>query len=491
LTSIEIPASVTEIEKYAFENDISLSSVTFEADSSLTTIGNAAFRYASSLTSIEIPNFVTTIGDEAFKNDISLSSVTFEEPSSLATIGLEAFRATDLTSITIPNNVTDIGVSAFEDATSLTSVTFDPSSTLHTIGHSAFRDATSLTSIIIPNTVTSIGYLAFYNDISLSSVTFDTPSSLATIGDDAFANSGLTSIHIPNGVTEISNNAFRSATNLTSIIIPASVTSIGDQCLSGATSLHTVTIEAGSLLATIGDSAFRNASSLTSITIPSSVTSISIGSNAFQGTGLATLYASASLIESQGWINYSTNLIGGINVLVKWIGVLSPICFPAGTPVSTDQGNIAIDKLNPKINTIRGKKIVGVSQTISLEKQIISIEKDAIANNIPCATTQISKEHKILYKGEMVNARRLVGVCKGVSEIPYNGEILYNVILKKYDRMIINNLICETLHPKHIIAKIITSNNSELDKYKLYAKLDSIMLRKDIPAFRKIHADLN
>ncbi len=32
------------------------------------------------------------------------------------------------------------------------------------------------------------------------------------------------------------------------------------------------------------------------------------------------------------------------------------ICFLAGTPVTTDQGNIPIEKINPKIHTIRNKK---------------------------------------------------------------------------------------------------------------------------------------
>jgi dienelactone hydrolase len=133
---------------------------------------------------------------------------------------------------------------------------------------------------------------------------------------------------------------------------------------------------------------------------------------------------------------------------------LTPICFPKGTPVSTNQGNVAIEKLNPDIHTIRNKKIVAITQTKTLDKYIVSIEKDALGKNIPCATTQISKNHKILYKGKMVKSCELVDLCKGVSKIPYNGNTLYNVLMEEYDYMMINNLICETLHPEHIIAKI-------------------------------------
>jgi hypothetical protein len=38
-----------------------------------------------------------------------------------------------------------------------------------------------------------------------------------------------------------------------------------------------------------------------------------------------------------------------------------PICFPAGTLVLTDQGEIPIEKINIKKNTIRGKKIVAIT----------------------------------------------------------------------------------------------------------------------------------
>ena len=165
-----------------------------------------------------------------------------------------------------------------------------------------------------------------------------------------------------------------------------------------------------------------------------------------------------------------------------------PICFPAGTPVTTDQGVIAIEKINPNINTIRGKKIVAITKSTPMQNHIISIKKDAFAKNIPSAPTQISKEHKLLYKGKMVKARDLIGVCKGASKTPYNGEILYNVLLKKHDKMMINNLICETLDPENIVAKIINRKLKQSDVNKLYAKLNSIMITNDIPAYKKLHA---
>jgi hypothetical protein len=132
-----------------------------------------------------IPSTVTSIGIRAFQDATGLTSVTFDAGSSLQEIRQEAFdRASGLTSIVIPSTVTSIGVRAFEDATGLTSVTFDAGSSLQAIGQEAFRSASGLTSIVIPSTVTSIGVRAFQDATGLTSVTFE--GNAPTVGSDAF-----------------------------------------------------------------------------------------------------------------------------------------------------------------------------------------------------------------------------------------------------------------------------------------------------------------
>ena len=66
---------------------------------------------------------VTSIGDDAFSWCSSLTSVTI--PSSVASIGVSAFSyCSNLTSVTIPESVTSIGAFAFLACSSLTSVYF-------------------------------------------------------------------------------------------------------------------------------------------------------------------------------------------------------------------------------------------------------------------------------------------------------------------------------------------------------------------------------
>ncbi len=145
------------------------------------------------------------------------------------------------------------------------------------------------------------------------------------------------------------------------------------------------------------------------------------------------------------------------------------ICFPAGTPVETDQGLIEIDNINPNINTINNKKVVGISKTILNEKYLIQIEKHSLNFNTPNKTTLISPGHKILYDGKMITAKNLLFILKDsnkIKPIKYNQEILYNVLMEKHDRMIVNNMTVETLDPKNYFAFLNNLNIANSIKIK-------------------------
>jgi hypothetical protein len=133
----------------------------------------------------------------------------------------------------------------------------------------------------------------------------------------------------------------------------------------------------------------------------------------------------------------------------------SDICFVAGTPIQTNQGLIPIEQINPDIHTIRNKPIVGITQIVyAKDKYLVSFEKDCLGNNIPSQKTIVSMNHKIFYNGKMMEADRFVGKIKNVKLIDYKGEILYNVLMEEHDKMVVNNMICETLDPKNDIAKL-------------------------------------
>ena len=145
------------------------------------------------------------------------------------------------------------------------------------IGNSAFKGYDSLTSINIPNSVTNIGKWALMGCKSLTNINI--PNSVTNIGYCAFCDcSSLTSINIPNSVTNIGDYALMGCKSLTNINIPNSVTNIGKMAFRGCKSLININIP--NSVTNIGNWAFAGCRSLTSINIPNSVTNI--GNGAFQ-----------------------------------------------------------------------------------------------------------------------------------------------------------------------------------------------------------------
>jgi surface protein len=152
----------------------------------------------------------------------------------------------------------------------------------------------------------------------------------------------------------------------------------------------------------------------------------------------------------------------------------SNVCFPAKTPIMTNQGPINIEDINPKIHTIRNKKIVAITKTVAHDKKLVRIAKHALGHLYPEKTTLISQNHKVFYQGKMIKAKHLVDDCN-VNLVPYNGQVLYNVLLEEHEKMQVNNLIVETLHPEHKVAKL----------YRFLKNVDAAHHAKFIAAFNK------
>ena len=270
--SITLPASLEEIQYQAFYNCSSLTSVSFESDSSLNTIGNNVFQ-SSGLTTITLPANLTSLGNDVFNgcssltiieayqniiNDKSWStspqiidneSITIINlsPHTLFTYNNNTTSTTVVTVIASSNDnstlqtinigalVTSIGDNAFKELSGLTDVSFVLlDSQLATIGEKAFYNSGISGGITLPASVTSIGDQVFYYCNNLTSVSFDANSQLNTIGQYAFANSGLSG----------------------NITLPVSVTSIGQGAFNDCSSSFSINFSSLSNLVTIGNNAF-------------------------------------------------------------------------------------------------------------------------------------------------------------------------------------------------------------------------------------------
>jgi hypothetical protein len=534
LTSITIPSSVNIITPSAFNGMTALTSIVVESSNSsyksiagvlLNNTETTIIQYPQGKTgtTYTIPSSVKIIGDNAFRSVSSLTSITI--PSSVTELGSNVFSgATSLASITIPASVTYIGGFAFQGASSLTSVIFEPDSQLRHIGVVAFQNATALTAITIPSGVTSIEVAVFEGASSLTSIII--PSSVTSIGFNSLAGtSSLTTITIPASVTSIDSTAF-STSGLTTVTLPSpnglglTSPSVGTTSFFGrnvtilrpprtrdeiVTAVRT-NVNLSSLLSSIGVNTTGMSTTIeevpsdsniayrTRLTIPSgNLGSLSEANKLRLINKVKEVYASEMEVNINKFLVTLSagSIIVTVSVLADGITeAMIPICFPKGTPVTTNQGEIAIEKLNPDIHTIRGKKIVAITQSRPLHKYIISIEKDALGKNVPSAPIQISKEHKVFYKGKMVKANELVEVCEGVTRIPYSGETLYNVLMEKHDNMMINNVICETLDPKNIMAKICGGKYNLAEQDKICKELNDIIKADNIPAYKKLYASL-
>lgn len=273
LTTIELPATLTQIEGKAIYGGnaiTSLKTVSFRApaegkaaaqlvvgDPAATqaTTGNV-FYGCSNLDSIALPEGTVEIGAYAFGNSSSANAIR---------------------SVTIPSTVTKIGKYAFSglvldrfefqsgDAASLE------------IGEYAFSKVTGLSDMAL-TTATTIASNAFANS-SLSSVTFG--DSLKTIDLAAFRGTRLSGVlTFPAGIQTIGQSAFEGLTGITEVrftkpaTVPAAAErlTIKSSAFSGCIRLNKINLE-DSTLATLERDAFRN-TAISSITFPWTITTI-------------------------------------------------------------------------------------------------------------------------------------------------------------------------------------------------------------------------
>lgn len=125
---------------------------------------------------------------------------------------------------------------------------------------------------------------------------------------------------------------------------------------------------------------------------------------------------------------------------------------PIRAKVLTSEGYMEIREVKRGMK-VQGEEIEEVTRTISKEKEVVLMKKGSIMKNMPLEDTVITKEHKVLYKGRMVEAKELVNGSSIVYE-KYKGETLYNILLSGEGKMVVNGMIVETLSPSNNIGKL-------------------------------------
>ncbi len=64
----------------------------------------------------------------------------------------------------------------------------------------------------------------------------------------------------------------------------------------------------------------------------------------------------------------------------------------------------------------------------------------------------MSQWHAVYSNGKMRHANTFIN-GNTITEINYDGKLLYNVLMSEYSLINVNGLLCETLHPDNPLAK--------------------------------------
>lgn len=146
LEQVTIPASVTEIEPYAFEKTLWIQNGVSDQDPFLIVgdgiliayggtdsvvnipagvkqIGACVFKDHMGITAVNLPDSVEVIAEEAFMNCRNLTTVNGGEH--LVRIGSRAFMNCPLSTVTIPASVTQIGIGAYAISNGTDTVVFE------------------------------------------------------------------------------------------------------------------------------------------------------------------------------------------------------------------------------------------------------------------------------------------------------------------------------------------------------------------------------
>jgi len=273
LDTIVLPSSVSSLGQNAFMYCTSLKSINLPVTQK--TLPVSFFEGCTSLESIELPATLTTISQDAFYGCTSLKNVTLHE--GITTINQRAFYNCKLTEITIPSTVTSIGSKAFQ-SNPTTSVTWLPKNcSIGTDDSAPFYSTNSkITSFTFGDSVQTVPAYLCKNMNLLDTIVL--PPSVNSLGTYAFAFcTNLRSINLPVTQKTLPVSFLEGCTSLESIELPATLTTISTDAFYGCSKLANVTLHEG--LTTINQRAFYNCK-LAQITIPSTVTSI--GNGAFK-----------------------------------------------------------------------------------------------------------------------------------------------------------------------------------------------------------------
>jgi hypothetical protein len=247
LQSVEIPEGC-EVDSMAFGQCISLANVTIGEEAKL---NYGAFYKDVALTSVTIPATVTALGRYCFNECTNLKHVTMQGDY-MSFIGYGCFMKSGIEELNLPATVDQIEACLAYDCSSLKSITLPTN--LETVPAQAFTMCTSISSVYLPENYTKLGQESFYMNSSLTSINLENITEFPRmclvqcvnlainlemndnttyIGEQAFARGAIKSVKTGSKTTTIDNFAFLEDAGLKKVTLLEGLQTIGRWAFAG------------------------------------------------------------------------------------------------------------------------------------------------------------------------------------------------------------------------------------------------------------------
>lgn len=265
LNEIDLPNAVETIGVKAFAYCVEATKLNLSQN--LNIIHEGAFIDCKKIESVVLPNKLVTIEDFAFKNSGLKGTITI--PASVRIIGMNPFMSTKINKIIVDEENTrfetnEEGTALFTsrgakkviiglDNIDLTNVT--------QIGGGAFYGCQKIIELTIPSTCTNIEPYAFQSCGKLTTLTFanyEGKYAIENIGEYAFSNTNISTLTLPDTITELGANCFAFCDKLTELTLPKYLKIIPDNAFAFCSLLTTITNLETMNLSKIGRTAFQN-----------------------------------------------------------------------------------------------------------------------------------------------------------------------------------------------------------------------------------------
>lgn len=202
LMTLEIPDFIDRVDDFVFSEANFIEGITFKNPD--TVLGESCFGHCDSIKYIKLPERLKVLPYGCFMGCISLEHVIL--PDSVESLGCGCFHGcSSLRDIRLPNSLEVLEDYCFFRCTSLQSISLPDS--VSELGTSVFGYSTRLTRVVLSKSLKVLPAV-FQGCTALRSVEFN--NGLTKIDARAFCSSNLDCLELPDTVTDLGENLFKS-----------------------------------------------------------------------------------------------------------------------------------------------------------------------------------------------------------------------------------------------------------------------------------------